>query len=459
MSHPRATELLRQAIAIAKAGDKPKARTLLVEAASLDPKNELVWLWRASVSEEPIDALKSLEAVLNINPNNDHARQAIRATRLNAGVAAARQGQKEQAQVWLRQACTDDPGNENAWMWLAGVTENPIEAMGHLEQVLRINPSNERAKTGVEFYRTRLKPAQPQWYCPICLTKSESRFVICPTCHTVLSLANLDEAINNPKADFARLKDGVNRLSNHVRTKPDFASYYYLGMAMLNMHQIPEAINYFKAAQRINPDNDAFATHLLYLEQKTAAAAPPPVITTRRAGSVVITPQQQALNAETVNFTAQPPAVNRMQQPVPQMVQPVANNKARKCVLVVDDSPTIRKLVSMTMAKSGYRVMEAGDGNEAVDRMQAEGNPDLVLLDVTMPGMDGYTLCKLIRGNQETAKIPVIMLSGKDGFFNKIRGKMAGSTLYLTKPFQPDALVRVVQKYCPVDATPVSNAS
>ena len=118
-------------------------------------------------------------------------------------------------------------------------------------------------------------------------------------------------------------------------------------------------------------------------------------------------------------------------------------------ILVVDDSPTIRKLVAMTMIKNGYRVVEAGDGNEAIARMQENGAPDLVLLDINMPGMDGYTLCKLVRQKPETAKIPVIMLSGKDGFYNKIRGKMAGSTLYLTKPFQPDALLKVVQKYCP----------
>jgi twitching motility two-component system response regulator PilG len=61
--------------------------------------------------------------------------------------------------------------------------------------------------------------------------------------------------------------------------------------------------------------------------------------------------------------------------------------------------------------------------------------------------MDGYQLCKLIKANHDTAHIPVVMLSGKDGFFDKIRGRMAGSTKYVTKPFKPDALLEVVQKY------------
>jgi twitching motility two-component system response regulator PilG len=117
-------------------------------------------------------------------------------------------------------------------------------------------------------------------------------------------------------------------------------------------------------------------------------------------------------------------------------------------VLVVDDSPTIRKLVAMTMEKNGYQVVVAADGYEAVDRIRDRGVPALILLDITMPGMDGYQLCKLLRQNRDTAKVPIVMLSGKDGFFSKIRGRMAGSTEYITKPFQPETLVKVVAKYC-----------
>jgi twitching motility two-component system response regulator PilG len=65
-----------------------------------------------------------------------------------------------------------------------------------------------------------------------------------------------------------------------------------------------------------------------------------------------------------------------------------------------------------------------------------------------MPGMDGYQVCKAVRADQAIAKIPVIMLSGKDGFFDKLRGRMAGSTRYITKPFQPDMLIQEVDKYC-----------
>jgi len=119
---------------------------------------------------------------------------------------------------------------------------------------------------------------------------------------------------------------------------------------------------------------------------------------------------------------------------------------ARGTILVVDDSPTVCKLVCITLEKRGYRVITASNGLEALARIN-DGLPDLILLDITMPRMDGYQLCKIIRGNQGTKCIPVVMLTGKDGFIDRVRGRMAGSTDYITKPFDPDTLLRVVEKH------------
>src|SRR5262249_7442585 len=117
-------------------------------------------------------------------------------------------------------------------------------------------------------------------------------------------------------------------------------------------------------------------------------------------------------------------------------------------VMVVDDSPTVRKLVSITMERKGHRVIGAADGYEAADRRRDQGTPDLILLDIAMPGLDGYQVCRFFRQNPATANLPIIMLSGKDGFFSKVRGRMAGSTDYVTKPFKPEALLELVEKYC-----------
>jgi twitching motility two-component system response regulator PilG len=117
-----------------------------------------------------------------------------------------------------------------------------------------------------------------------------------------------------------------------------------------------------------------------------------------------------------------------------------------KAILVVDDSPTVRKLIAGKLEKCGHEVFCSNDGVEAMELL-ADLRPDLVLLDITMPRMDGYQVCKLIRNNPETKDVPVVMISGKDGFFDKVRGRMAGTTGYITKPFGPETLMKAVETY------------
>jgi twitching motility two-component system response regulator PilG len=122
-------------------------------------------------------------------------------------------------------------------------------------------------------------------------------------------------------------------------------------------------------------------------------------------------------------------------------------------VMIVDDSPTVRKLVSLTLERRGYRVISAFDGVAAIKELGA-CRPDLILLDINMPRLDGYRLCKLIKKHEATQNIPVVMLSGKDGMFDKLRGRLVGCSDYITKPFEADALTHKVAKYL----TPVSSS-
>jgi twitching motility two-component system response regulator PilG len=91
-------------------------------------------------------------------------------------------------------------------------------------------------------------------------------------------------------------------------------------------------------------------------------------------------------------------------------------------------------------------VITAVDGMDALAKIN-EVVPDLVLLDITMPRLDGYQVCKLIRNNEATKDVPVVMISGKDGFFDKVRGRMAGTNGYITKPFGPDTLMKTIELY------------
>lgn len=124
----------------------------------------------------------------------------------------------------------------------------------------------------------------------------------------------------------------------------------------------------------------------------------------------------------------------------------VDDSKVTPTVLVVDDSPTVRKLVQMTLQGRGYNIVTAFDGVSAIKEI-ARHEPWLILLDINMPRLDGYQLCSLIRKHERTRHIPVVMLSGKDGVFDRIRGKMVGCTSYIVKPFVPEGLIEEVEKY------------
>ena len=115
-------------------------------------------------------------------------------------------------------------------------------------------------------------------------------------------------------------------------------------------------------------------------------------------------------------------------------------------VMVIDDSQTIRRTAETLLVKEGYVVITAADGFEALAKI-AEQRPDLIFIDIMMPRLDGYQACALIKGNPHFAATPVIMLSSKDGLFDRARGRIVGSDEYLTKPFTKDELIGAVRAH------------
>ncbi|MBU7575616.1 MAG: response regulator [Hydrogenophaga sp.] len=115
-------------------------------------------------------------------------------------------------------------------------------------------------------------------------------------------------------------------------------------------------------------------------------------------------------------------------------------------VLVVDDSNTIRRSAEIFLKQGGHEVLLADDGFDALAKIN-DYQPDLVFCDILMPRLDGYQTCAIIKRNARFATIPVVMLSSKDGVFDKARGRMVGSQDYLTKPFTKDQLLQAVQQF------------
>lgn len=124
---------------------------------------------------------------------------------------------------------------------------------------------------------------------------------------------------------------------------------------------------------------------------------------------------------------------------------------ASKRVLVIDDSNTIRRSAEIFLKQGGHEVMLAEDGFDALAKVN-DAQPDLIFCDILMPRLDGYQTCAIIKRNPQFASVPVIMLSSKDGLFDKARGRMVGSEDYLTKPFTKDQLLQAVQQHGRVEA-------
>lgn len=115
-------------------------------------------------------------------------------------------------------------------------------------------------------------------------------------------------------------------------------------------------------------------------------------------------------------------------------------------VMVIDDSNTIRRSAEIFLSKAGCQVILAEDGFDALAKI-ADSQPDVIFCDIMMPRLDGYQTCALIKKNPRFSATPVVMLSSKDGLFDRARGRMVGSDEYLTKPFTKDSLLQAVAQH------------
>ena len=142
--------------------------------------------------------------------------------------------------------------------------------------------------------------------------------------------------------------------------------------------------------------------------------------------------------------------MDRPDDPVPTSVQ--ESNRVNPIgstfkVLVIDDSNTIRRSAEIFLKQGGHEVLLAEDGFDALSKVN-DYQPDLIFCDILMPRLDGYQTCAIIKRNARFSQVPVVMLSSKDGVFDKARGRMVGAQDYLTKPFTKDQLLQAVAQMC-----------
>jgi CheY-like chemotaxis protein/tetratricopeptide (TPR) repeat protein len=267
---------------------------------------------------------------------------------------------------------------------------------GSFDENSRIEPQ----RTGFE---TQVEGRKAEAPCPYCTNTNEPNAFVCKSCFAALTLSDMELLLNNNDADRYAIRKAVDAMESE-RSSREFseAELTNLGIAHLNLRNLQEGYDCLRAASRLNSDN------------------------------ILLESQLNALHIRIEEI--------RWQDEVH------AGMSKGKTILVVDDSATVRKLISGKLQKCGHQVFCSSDGVEAMDRLKSLV-PDLVLLDISMPRMDGYQVCRQIRGHSATANVPVVMISGKDGFFDKVRGRMAGTTGYITKPFGPETLMKAVEYY------------
>ena len=115
-------------------------------------------------------------------------------------------------------------------------------------------------------------------------------------------------------------------------------------------------------------------------------------------------------------------------------------------VMVIDDSKTIRRTAETLLKKAGCEVITATDGFEALSKI-TDNQPDIIFIDIMMPRLDGYQTCALIKRNDVYKSTPVVLLTSKDGLFDRARGRIVGSDQYLTKPFTKEELLGAIKEY------------
>jgi twitching motility two-component system response regulator PilG len=492
-------EQLQAANAAAIGGGREKADALLDEVLAKSPEMEEAWVLKSHLAENFDDKIKAFEKVLEINPGNLAAQAGLES--LNAimrsvppetveetaestpaphqfdeAVAEDRsptqdlvfpeamaeenpfendqpvEMESEPEAEFSKELSSEEEPSLAADPWpteesLPEVSESVEELYGHSGPNEEYLPESGDAETEEDFLASAesaafdKKPSfdeestynkdeeleesnihdtdvafnvgeNPFADCPYCRAKNDAQAYQCDSCSAILTLSDLEMLLAHQNANKQILGFAVERMEAE-REQRAFSEdeLKVLGMAYINLKNFPWGLDCLQEAQRLNPND------------------------------VLLSGQVNALSIRFAEIREQEEAHEALPK--------------GKTILVVDDSATVRKLIAGKLEKSGHEVICAVDGVDALEKIE-EIIPDLILLDINMPRMDGYQVCKLIRNNHATENVPVVMISGKDGFFDKVRGRMSGTTGYITKPFGPETLMKALETYIVSDVEPVT---
>jgi twitching motility two-component system response regulator PilG len=444
--------LIAEARNAAAAGRRDDARALATEATALTPENIATWRAVADLATSQVERIDALRRMVQFSPEDAGLRTQFRQALLARAVLIARTDRVE-ARVRFQEVAALNPSDVRIWQALCNLADTRDEQAKYLKELLRVAPDHQGARAAlrrliVEDARelhavNRLRDARERWREAIDVAGSDVE----------LWLGYAESCDDN--TDKMRAIQAAQELDSHDPRVLE-------ALAALNGHRIDpselpapdDAFARFDASPAAEPTaagetvDDAMFDSLAQLPEgppspvnhATAAIEDDMILAVAREGAPDAASGVQPFEAP-APVAGEPPAPAA---PEPAMTD-AANGKAT--VMIVDDSPTIRKILSLTLEKEGYHVIAEKNGELALKRLE-EIVPRVVLLDIAMPDLDGYEVCKRIKQDPRTSAVPVIMLSGKGAFFDKVKGHLAGANEYLTKPFETPDVLAVVGSHC-----------
>ncbi|WP_300673717.1 response regulator [Desulfoluna sp.] len=300
-----------------------------------------------------------------------------------------------------------------AWLWYSRTLGSMKGIESAIERAIRLAPDDDEiGEEKVRFDRakrtvndTRVKR------CPFCWAPLNLNARQCSACGLHLLITRGALAGDHSRCNSRVVDVSVKRLS-HVMERENhrnlYASYY-MAMAHCNIRDMDRTLELLNDTVALAGDQPFFSDQLkLYLNWMA---------------SNQVAEAEELQEASTVDAAGE-----------------------GKTILVVEDSSTTRKVIAVTLNLKGYRIIEAVDGLEALSKLSEE-KPDLILLDIILPKMNGYEILSIIKNKRDLKNIPVIMLTSRDGFMSRMKGKIAGTAAYLTKPFNPDDLLRTIVRH------------
>ena len=424
-----------------QAGNKDEARRLVCLAVDNNPDSETAWLWRMSLAKTKQELVEFGGHVLRINPDNPKAREWLRkvvgdeayrrivssrpadAPHSSAQSPASPGGSPRTTTPSTAVGALPSvntavaPGRpETDSQRSASSLANPAQtgnsapkkvdhggrfSPGDVLPPKSAGPSTDSSSVNLERLRSRLEHenrtdatrARPQpapaaaWTCPLCDGQAERKGSRCGLCGALLELDALSGVRSHLDVDRELLDAGILRLQRLLDEAPDAEVHLRLAVIHLNLNNAGQAGKHLHAAMDLRPDDREIQSQLRTLRD-------------------------------------------------------------RKVVLVVDSDEEVRARIAAIVEPYRMRVTHASSGLQALSQVQQD-MPDLILLSMKLPRMDGYEVCRILRKNAAAKNLPIVMLTEKSGFVEKLRGRVAGVAGSVEKPIEPTLLLRTLKKSLP----------